>query len=131
MRDWLAAQDISAWRDDFDASPTEIADLLAFARDPGVQLVNEVLEGGEYSLPYTQRAVVLSDSPARLRREDGQPEPAPFAIMVSDERVGTIGPEHHDDIAMLTGIGIPLEISVRATDPPSLVLRLATEPADQ
>ena len=58
LRDWLAMQEISAWRANFDASPTEIADLLAFARDPSVQLVNKVLEGEEYTLPYVERAAV-------------------------------------------------------------------------
>ena len=55
LRDWLAGQSISTWRSSFDASPTEVADLLAFARDPSVQLVNRVLEGEEYTLPYIER----------------------------------------------------------------------------
>ena len=128
LRDWLAMQEISAWRANFDASPTELADLLAFARDPSVQLVNKVLEGEEYTLPYVERAAVLFESSASLKYEPGQPAPAPVAIFVNSEIVGTISPDHHDDVSLLTGIGIPLDIHVRPSASGTLlVLRLAPE----
>ena len=128
LRDWLATQDISTWRRNFDASPTEIADLLAFARDPSVQLVNRVLEGEEYTLSYLERATVLFETTANLAGEPDQPPPAPLAIFVNSEIVGTIAPEHHDDLSLLTGIGIPLDIRVRPlTSGNLLVLRLAPE----
>ena len=128
LRDWLAHQGISVWRDSFDASPTEIADLLTFARDPSVELVNTVLEGREYTLPYIERAAILFESDARLAREPDQPDPAPFGIFVGAEMVGTIGPGHHDDVDVLTEIRIPLECRVRP-DPsgPVLVFRLAPQ----
>ena len=128
LRDWLASQNISAWRSNFDASPTEVADLLAFARDPSVQLVNQVLEGEEYTLPYVERAAVLFESAASLSNEPDEPAPAPIAILVGSEIVGTISPDHHDDIALLTGIGIPLDIRVRPSPSGTLLmLRLAPE----
>ena len=128
LRDWLARQDISTWRSSFDASPTEIADLLAFARDPSVQLVDKVLEGEEYTLPYVERAAVLFESSASLAYEPGQPAPAPLAILVNSEIVGTISPDHQDDVALLTGIGIPLDIRVRpSTSGALLMLRLSPE----
>ena len=101
LRDWLASQDISVWRTRFDASPTEVADLLAFSRDPSVQLVNKVLEGEEYVLPYVERAAVLFESQASLAYEPDQPAPAPLAILVNSEIVGTIGPEHHRCLSTL------------------------------
>ena len=128
LRDWLARKDISTWRSNFDASPTEVADLLAFARDPSVQLVDKVLEGEEYTLPYVERAAVLFDSSASLVYEPGQPAPAPLAILVNSEIVGTISPYHQDDVALLTGIGIPLDIRVRpSTSGALLMLRLSPE----
>ena len=128
LRDWLVMQEVSAWRANFDASPTEVADLLAFARDPSVQLVNKVLEGEEYTLPYVERAAVLFESSASLAYEPGQPAPAPVAIFVNSEIVGTISPDHHDDVSLLTGIGIPLDIHVRPSASGTLlVLRLAPE----
>ena len=128
LRDWLAGKDIAAWRDEFDASPTEIADLLTYVRDPNVQLVNEVLEGKEYTLPYVERAAMLFESEATLAREPNQPAPAPFAVFVGSEIAGTISPDHHDDVELLTGIGIPLDVRVRPAEPHAvLVLRLAPE----
>lgn len=130
LREWLSSQDLAAWRSDFEASPTELADLLTFSRDPNVQLVYEVLEGDEYTLPYTVQAPVLFESPARLRRQDGQPAPAPFAILVGDEVVGRVNVENHDDIELLTRIGIPLDISVRPGVAPALVFRVSAEAVD-
>ena len=128
MRDWLASQDISTWRSEFDASPTEVADLLAFAQDPNVQLVNRVLESEEYSIPYLGRAPVLFESGANLAYEPDQPAPAPIAIFVDSDIVGTIGTDHHDDVALLTGIGIPLDIRVGpSASGPQLLIRLAPE----
>ena len=128
LRDWLASQGLSAWRSNFDASPTEITDLLAFARDPSVQLVYQVLEGEEYTLPYVERATVPFESVASLAYEPNQPAPAPLAIFVDSEILGTISPDYHDDVALLTGIGIPLDIRVRpSTSGSRLMLRLAPE----
>ena len=128
LRGWLAGQDISTWRSNFQASPTEVADLLTFVRDPNVQLVNRVLEGEEYTLPYVERTAVLFESVAKLAYEPEQPAPAPLAILVNSEIVGTISPDYQDDVALLTGIGIPLDIRVRlSTSGPVLMLRLAPE----
>ena len=128
LRNWLANQDIPAWRSNFGASPTEVADLLAFARDPNVQLVNQVLEGEEYKLPYVERAAVLFESTASLAYEPDQPEPAPLAIFVNSQIVGTISPDHYDDVSLITRIGIPLDIRVRPSETGTLLmLRLAPE----
>ena len=126
LRDWLASQDISEWRSNFDASPTEVADMLAFARDPNIQLVNQVLEGEEYTLPYVERAAVLFESVAIIAPEPNHPTPAPLAIYVNSEIVGTISPDHHDDVELLTGIGVPLDIRVRPSKSATLLMiRLA------
>ena len=131
LRDWIASQDISIWRSRFDASATEVADLLAFSRDPSVQLVNKVLEGEDYVLSYVERAAVLFESEASLAYEPDQPTPAPLVILVNSEIVGTIGPEHYDDVSLLSGIGIPLDIRVRPlTSGCVLLLRLASEVKD-
>ncbi len=127
IREWLSTQEPSIWRAELDASPTEIADLLAFARDPNVQLVDHVLNGDEYVLPYIPRIPVLFESSAQLRPAENEPAPAPFAISVGDDIVGRISVEHDDDIRLLTGIGIPLDISIRPGDPPVLVVRIAPD----
>ena len=128
LRDWLVSQGISDWRSNFDASPTEVADLLAFARDPSVQLVNQVLEGEEYRLPYVERVDIAIESVASIAYEPDQPAPAPLAIFVNSEVVGTISPAHHDDVALLTGIGLPLDIRVHpSTSGTVLTLRLIPE----
>ncbi len=128
LREWVASQSIAAWREKFDASPTEIADLLAFARDPSLRLVNEVLEGEEYTIAYDERVPVYEEATARLTYEPNQLAPAPIAVYVNGEIVGTVGPDHHDDVLSLLAIGIPLDIRVLPSwSGPSVVLRLASE----
>lgn len=129
MRDWLAGQDISQWRENFEASPTEVTDLLAFVRDPAIQIVYQVLDGEQYALQFVARGEVNADSAAELGQEEGQPEPAPMVIIVEGEVVGDVSPDYHDELALLTGIGIPLDIRVeQSAEGPRLTLRLAVEP---
>ena len=53
LRQWLAGQEIAAWRERFEASPTQLLDLLAFTRAREARLVRNVLSGDAYRLPFT------------------------------------------------------------------------------
>ncbi len=130
LREWLADQDIAAWRQQFDASPTELLDLLAYARAPEARLVSEVFEGNGFKLPLVTRVAVSDGAEARIEPEPGQPAPAPLAVIVDGRVVGTIAPEHHEDVALLTDIGIPLSAHVEiAGGQFRLDLRLKAEPS--
>jgi hypothetical protein len=116
LREWLAQQEISAWRERFDASPTELLDLLAYTRAPETRLVSEVLGGDGYKLPFVSSAPVDDGAEAVIETAPNEPQPASLVVTVDGNVVGRIGPEHHDDIALLRDIGIPLSAHVEVTD---------------
>ena len=130
LREWLAGHDIAIWRQELDASSTELLDLLAYVRAPGTRLISEVLEGDGYKLPFVSIAPPAAGSEAIIRQDNTQLHPAPFAVVVDGAVVGVIPPEHYADVAALTNIGVPLSIHVemQADGQLQLDLRLADEP---
>ena len=57
-----AAQTIRQWRELFDASPTELSDLLAYARAPGAQVVSkDPSRGSHWNSPSLLREVQSGD----------------------------------------------------------------------
>lgn len=128
LREWLAQQEISAWRERFDASPTELFDLLAYTRAPETRLVSQVLGGEGYKLPFVSTGPADDGAEAAIGTAPNEPQPASLVVIVDGNVVGRIGPEHYDDIALLRDIGIPLSARVEVTGgQPRLDLRTASE----
>ena len=115
LREWLAQQEISAWRERFEASPTELLDLLAYTRAPETRLVSEVLGGDGYKLPFVPSAPVDDGAEAVIGPAPDEPQPASLVVTVDGNVVGRIGAGHHDDIALLLHIGVPLSVHVEVT----------------
>ena len=129
LREWLADQTISDWRHRFDASPTEVADLLTFARTPGAQVVSSILEGAIHELAITPTATTMVEDTTEgiLEPQPGEPEPAPIEVKTPDRVIGTIKSADHDEVALLIGMGIPLEIYV-GPGPAAPVLTISLAP---
>jgi DEAD/DEAH box helicase len=83
VRDWLAETDVRTWGRLFDASPSELADLLVFTRARDARITSRVLAGevvdvpleveGEPSLGAVELRAVDEDPPPRLAAfRDGQ-----------------------------------------------------------
>ena len=129
LRDWLADMTIADWRDSFDASPTELADLLSFARTPGAQVVSSVLEGVAHELNIdTSSFSGSTDAEATLQRQSGILDPAPIQVLTPDGMIGTVRPSDHDEVSMLLSMGVPLKIEVSHRTPgPVATISLASE----
>lgn len=113
LRDWLADQTIPEWRQLYGASPTEIADLLSFARAPGTQVVSSILEGSTHYLRINASEIPTTTSqPARLEYEPNAPEPAPIQVSTSGGVAGIVRPSDHNEVSLLMSIGIPLTVEV-------------------
>lgn len=128
LRSWLANQDIAAWRERFQASPTELLDLLVFARSPEARMVNEILSGGSYLVPFAALAAVEDGEEVEIQPEAGQPFPPPLVIIREATVLGRISPEFHDDIVLLREIGIPMAVKVVTAPQLGLELRAVEEP---
>lgn len=80
---WLADQGPAVWRDRFEASPTDVVDLLDFTRTSGTRTLQALLRGEEV-------VIELQDPPT----------PAPVAEVRSEAAGGlTIGPSDDPSIA--------------------------------
>ena len=128
LRHWLGEQTIADWRQRFNASPTELADLLAFVRAPEAQFVNSVLEGAESELQITGGEAISALAAASLQRQPDAPDPAPIQVVVDDRVVGTIRLTDYNDVALLMGIGVPLDVHIRPRiDGPVVSISLASD----
>jgi superfamily II DNA/RNA helicase len=131
LREWLGTfEDHAQWRELFDASPTELVDLLSYARAPGAQVVSQILEGAPLELTITAPiGAVIDATDARLVPQPDAPPPAPIEVVTDDGVVGTIKPRDHDDVALLTSIGIPLTVTVApGVATPVVTIARAPEP---
>ena len=110
VRAWLTETDIGTWRQLFDASPSELGDLLVFSRARDARITSRVLAGEVVEVP-----IVLEGSPdagdIEIREAEEDPPPR-LAAFRDGEVVGYVRSEHHDDVSRLLAIGVPLSITL-------------------
>jgi hypothetical protein len=110
VREWLTETDIRTWRQLFDASPSELGDLLVFSRARAARITSRVLAGDVVEVP-----LVIEGSPeagAIDVREAAEEPPPRLAAFRGGEVVGHVRSEHHDDVSRLLAIGVPLSITL-------------------
>ena len=113
LRDWLADQTIAYWRERFAASPTEVADLLLFARAPGAQVVSSVLSGSAHELTInTHDHPIDIVGTATLETQPDIADPAPIQVVTPAGDIGTIRPADHDEVSQLLNLGVQLNVEV-------------------
>lgn len=127
LREWLGSQTITDWRELFEASPTEVADLLSFARSPGARVVSSVLAGSghEVSIDTSGRLIDIAEA-ATLEPQPDVPDPAPIQVVTPDGVIGTIRPGDHDEVSQLLSIGVQLNVAVTTSATgPTITISLA------
>ena len=90
LREFVAPKGVAAWREEYNATPSEILDLLEFARLRRRSLLRALLENGTVSIEVSE---VKRDGPFhRLTLEPVRdtPEPASLAIYDGDDIVATV-----------------------------------------
>ena len=110
VREWLTQADVRIWGRVFDASPSELSDLLRFSRARDVRITSRVLAGEVVDVP-----LVIDDSPIPGAVEVGEVDEAPpprLAAFRDGQVVGYVRSAHHDDVSRLLAIGVPLSISL-------------------
>jgi hypothetical protein len=134
LRPWLGGMALAAWRENFDAGPSDLLDLLEYSgraagvlasllRDGtvtvGVDLPQAPTNGESASTPGRQGATVVLQS---LR---GAPQPAPLVLVSAlpeEARVATVPTSLHADLQALLDTGLEvrcqldgLRLTVRLT----------------
>jgi hypothetical protein len=110
VRAWLTEMDIRTWRQVFDASPSELGDLLVFSRARDARITSRVLASEVVDVPLVIEGWPdAGDIDIREAEEDAPPRLAAFRY---GEIVGYVRSEHHDDLSRLLAIGVPMSITL-------------------
>ena len=131
VREWLTEQSITDWRSSFDASPTELTDLLLYARSPHADSIRQILNGNTRHFAITgDIGVEPGPTDATLVSDPDAPPPAPIMVQTESGIIGEIKPSDHNDIELLINMGIPLRVTVfRAPTTLMVTISLASEAA--
>jgi hypothetical protein len=114
LREWLASMHITGWRDEFDASPREILDLLEFTRAPRRSLLRDLLRDGRAELPITRTGHIPAGFAGAGTAQVEPPEdpPGELRVLEDDVEVGVISAQAHADVESLLSSGLDLELRV-------------------
>jgi superfamily II DNA/RNA helicase len=106
LRPTLADLGIQGWRDQFQAHPAELRDLLMFVRR-NPEVLTRVLAGQPVEIPITGIGEGASGD-AVLHHGVGLAGPLPLEVHVGDAFVGQVVSDLHDEVNQLLDLGFPL-----------------------
>ncbi len=110
VREWLTETDIRTWRQLFDASPSELSDLLLFSRARDARITSRVLAGEVVEVPLL---IEGSPDPGDVEVREAEEDPPPrLAAFRDGQALGYVRSAHHDDVSRLLAIGVPLSITL-------------------
>ena len=109
LRPWLANMGPALWRVNFDALPTEVADLLHFVHDPATEVGASLLGGDVCTMEVDASGVAweAGDLPVAIATGDEKPQPL---VVINDVgvTVGRIRASEHRHLAFLIDAGFQL-----------------------
>lgn len=127
LRSWLAGMGIAEWRERYNASPSEILDLLDFTRLRSRSLLKTLLETGAVTVNLPVVTGGLPGPGQRLSLEPARDEPAPepLALYADEALFAIIASQDHADVQAIldTGLDFVLDIDDWA-EPPVLRITL-------
>jgi DEAD/DEAH box helicase len=127
LRYWLAGLGVPEWRSRYNATPSEVLDLLDFTRLRRRSLLKTLLETGsvDVELPVTNSDLPNWDGPLTLEPMRGEPRPAPLVVYAGDEHIVMVGSQDHADLSAMLDTGLDIEVEIgEQADPPRLSVTL-------
>jgi hypothetical protein len=119
LRQWLSGMQLQDWRARFEASSSELLDLLQFTRSRRSGLLRPLLETGRVTVPVTLTHVGDNDAPAEppegrsvtLVSDPDEPPPAVMAVrdLTDGTLLATVRLHAHADVIDLVDAGIVFE----------------------
>ncbi|MEV4283777.1 DEAD/DEAH box helicase [Actinoplanes xinjiangensis] len=112
LRSWLAGMGIAAWRDRYDASASEVLDLLDYTRLRSRSLLKTLLETGAVIVEVTDVQQPSDGAHLSLRPRDGDPMPAPITVYAGEQEAAFISAADHADIQAILDTGLDIDLSL-------------------
>jgi hypothetical protein len=128
LRYWLAGMGVTQWRTRYQASASEVLDLLDFTRLRRRSLLKTLLETGavQIELPASAAELPQWTGPLTLEPVRGEPHPAPLAVYGEDQLVASVNAADHADLANILDTGLTTNLQIdTGVDPALLRLTLA------
>lgn len=120
---WLTELGSAEWREQFQAGPTEVADLLQFLHDPSTAIGGRLLEGESLRLRVDPGEPWGDDVERPIGYAVAEEQPHPLTVTSADGRVvATIRTAEHRDLAVLIDAGFQL-----TAEPARVIAELVTE----
>lgn len=129
LNEWLDLTGIPAWRTAFEASPTELADLLSVLRSPTANIVASVVDGDPVSVPLipSTTETPMRERPVTIAEAEDEPEPRTLLVLSEDgSPLGRVAHESHEHVRQVLELGLALEVTLTAES--TLVIRQIERP---
>ncbi|MDE0613411.1 MAG: DEAD/DEAH box helicase [bacterium] len=109
LRSWVAQMGPVRWREEFDAGPAEVADLLYFAHDPSADIGASLLAGESLTIEFDATGIIWEGMDLLVVLADSGERPQPLVAVNSDGGiVGRIRASEHRRLALLVDAGFEL-----------------------
>jgi hypothetical protein len=115
LRAWLAGMGITEWRDRYEASASEVLDLLDYTRLRSRSMLKALLETGSVTLDVLDIQDPNELQDLSVRPVDDDPEPARIAVWSDDQTVAFISAADHTDIQAILDTGLAFEAALSGT----------------
>jgi len=125
---WLGALTLREWRDRFEASASEVIDLLDFTRSRRGSMLRPLLEAGETSCPLRleepQPESILELSGLTIGPVQDGPAPHALGVFAGTQLLGVVPPTFHSDVAAVLDTGLEVIPSLQPDGYGGLLLHL-------
>jgi hypothetical protein len=127
VRDWLTEVGLPYWRQELDASATELSDLLTFVRDPRASIVASVLNGGVAEIPISLEQPIGDDERGKVRLVKGSETPPQPSVEIGGTTIAQVRASSHNDAVTLISLGLPLTAWLAPESDSTLYVRLSAD----
>ena len=107
---WLRSLNWVEWGSGFEATPSEIADLLNVAHTADTRVAARILDREKVSIEYHQVETPDEDHTVLQLHDIAGTSPAQIGVWAGETLLGHIRGENQNDIELVLGIGLPLDV---------------------
>ncbi|ORI13532.1 hypothetical protein BJI47_23200 [Rhodococcus sp. 1168] len=129
LREHLGEMSINTWRTRYDATSSELTDLLEFTRLRGRSLLKELLETNTITLELasTTGRTAMQSFELALRYDSSEPAPQSIGLYDRGTRISIVSTRDHSDIKAILDTGMDLEVGIDwNVTPATMIMSLST-----